>query len=471
MEHTKGLFMELFDLAVIGAGPGGYPAAIRAAQTGARVALIEKQWLGGSCLNCGCIPTKTLLASAKRYRSILHAEQFGIHIDGASPDYARIQERKNQVVQQLRGGIEQLLKANQITVLPGTAAFSDPHTLSIENAGVSTPLTARNIILATGAESIVPAFLPRHPHVMDSRAFLDAPTLPKSLLVLGGGYIGCEMACLAAALGVQVTLVEMLEDILLLLDRDMRTEIRRSMKMELGIRILTGKPLEQITLQPDGSVQGLCGDETLSAERMLVAIGRKPVTAGLCLENAGITVDAKGFIPVNEYGRTAQEHMYAVGDVNGKTQLAHAATAQGICAAEHACGLNPAPFSTLIPGIIFTMPEAAIVGIGAAKDDESLHTAKFYFRALGKALAEGEPEGFVKWIADAASGRLLGAQAVGAHATDLIAEAALAIQSGLTVGAVAATVHGHPTLSEIWMEAAHALEGKPIHAAPARKRP
>lgn len=464
--------MESYDIAVIGAGPAGYSAAIRAAQTGARVALIEKQKTGGTCLNFGCIPTKTLLASAKRYRSVLDADRFGIHVESTTLDYARMQDRKNQTVQQLHDGVVQLLKANKVHCMQGTASFADPHTLAIETNGVCTTITALYIILATGSESIIPSFLPRHPAIMDSRAFLDASDLPKSLLVLGGGYIGCEMACLAAALGVHVTLVEMLEDILLLLDRDVRMEIRRFMKMELGVRLLTGNPLEQIVVLPNGTVQGVCGGESLAAERLLVAIGRKPVTEGLHIDRAGLSTDAKGFLPIDEFGRTVQPHIYAVGDVNGKTLLAHAATAQGLCVAEQLCGGKPAPFSTLIPGVIFTMPEAAMVGISVPQGEGKgrFRTAKFHFRALGKALAEGETAGFVKWTADSETGRLVGAQAVGSHATELIAEATLAIQSGFCAADVTAAVHGHPTLSEIWAEAAHLLEGKPVHAVPEKHR-
>ena len=466
--------MESYDVAVIGAGPGGYPAAIRAAQTGARVILIEKDDLGGTCLNRGCIPTKTLLASAKRYRALLDSERFGLHLEGTiTPDYSIMQGRKNEVITQLQGGIVQLLKANRVETLPGTASFTDPHTIEILHEGTTTSITARHLILATGAESIMPAFLPHHPAIQDSRTFLEATDLPESLLVLGGGYIGCEMACLAAALGVQVTLVEMLDDILLLLERDVRMEIRRAMKNELGIRLLTGSPLEQIIVLPNGTVQGTRAGEILTAQRLLAAIGRRPFTNALHLERAGLVAGTNGCLTADEFGRTAQPHIYAVGDLNGKMQLAHAATAQGLCAAEHACGLNPSPASTLVPGVIFTMPEAAIVGTDTSQENakETLRTAKVHFRSLGKALAEGETTGFVKWIEEASTGRLVGAQAVGAHATDLIAEAVLAIQSGLRASDITSTIHGHPTLSESWMEAAHILEGKPLHAAPVRKNP
>ncbi|MDD2236374.1 MAG: dihydrolipoyl dehydrogenase [Kiritimatiellae bacterium] len=465
--------MESYDIAVIGAGPGGYPAAIRAAQTGARVILIEKEALGGACLNRGCIPTKTLLASAKRYRALLNAERYGLHLEGTvSLDYARMHERKNEVTTQLRNGIAQLLKANRVDLLSGTASFTDPQTLSVLQDDASTSISARRLILATGAESVMPSFLPRDPAILDSRAFLETTELPESLLVLGGGYIGCEMACLAAALGVQVTLVEMLDDILLLLDRDVRMEIRRAMKNELGIRLFTGKPLEQITALPNGTVQGICGEESLHAQRLLAAIGRKPITESLHLERAGLATNANGCLPADEVGRTTQPHIYSVGDLNGKMQLAHAATAQGLCAAEHACGLNPTPASTLVPGVIFTMPEAAIVGVNTSQENakETLRTAKIHFRGLGKALAEGETTGFVKWIEDVKTRRLIGAQAVGAHATDLIAEAVLAIQTGLCAADITSAIHGHPTLSESWMEAAHILEDKPVHAAPIQKK-
>ena len=279
--------MEQFDLIVIGAGPGGYPAAIRAAQLGAKVALIEREQLGGTCLNWGCIPTKALIAAADTFAKIKHAEMFGIHVTGATVDYPAMVGHKNKVVSQLRGGIGALLTGNGVKTVTGTASFIDRNTLEVTTATTSTRLTAGKIIIATVSTSAIPGFLPKHDRVVESRGFLEITKLPASLIVLGGGFIGCELACMAALLGVKVTIVELLADILLLLDPDVRREVRTHMEKELGIRILTGQALTKITADAK-SVRGSFGDEVLTADLLLSAVGRKPVTDGLKLENAGL---------------------------------------------------------------------------------------------------------------------------------------------------------------------------------------
>ena len=461
--------MNSFDLIVIGAGPGGYPAAIRAAQRGARTLLVEKDSLGGTCLNCGCIPTKTLIAGAGLYRKITKADTLGIKVEGASVNYPAMISRKDEVIQSLQSGIQTLLKANHITTQFGTAAFRDAHTLVITDAdNTMHTVSADKIIIATGSEAIMPSFIPQHDNIVDSRAFLTRTELPKHLLVLGGGYIGCEMACLAAALGSKVTIVELLDDILLLLDRDVRSEIKRSMKKDLGITILTGNPLQDIAVSPSGDIHAAVCEQKLTADMLLVAAGRRPVTDGLNLSAAGITPASSGCIPVDEFGQTAVPGIYAIGDVNGIMQLAHAATSQGLTAADHACGAETPPFNNIIPGVIFTMPEAAIVG--KSQQDfasrKEFRSAKFFYRALGKAQAAGISSGFAKWITPTDSTQLIGAQVVGELATELIAEATLAISTGCTAEQIAHTIHGHPSLSEIWQEAAHALLNLPIHSSP-----
>ena len=464
--------MEQFDIVVIGAGPGGYPAAIRAAQLGASVAIVEKEHFGGTCSNCGCIPTKTLIAAADLYQHIRRAGALGITVKGASVDYAAMIDHKNKVVGQLRNGVKQLLTANGVKQFSGTASFVDRNTIEITSVNGSTRLTAGKTIIATGSTSAMPGFLPAHPRVVESRAFLDLDKLPESMLVLGGGYIGCELACLAAQCGVKVTSVELLEDILLILDVDVRRQVRSHMENVLGIRVLTGKPLEKIAAD-DGGVRGKCGDETLEAKLLLVSIGRKPVTDGLHLENAGLKTNERGFIEADAYGRTNVATIYAIGDVTGKTQLAHYATAQAIVAAENAVGTKLRKHDMLVPGVIFTSPEVALVGIteeDAKKQGHAVKTGKFRFSGLGRAMAVNETVGFVKWIADAATDQLLGAAAVGPHATELIAEATTAIRAELTAEELGRTIHAHPTFSEAWMEAAHALHGTCIHAPPKRKR-
>ena len=465
--------MAAFDIVVIGAGPGGYPAAIRAAQLGASVAVVEKEELGGTCLNWGCIPTKTLIASSELFARVKSAESMGLRVENASFDYAAMADRKDQIVQKLRNGIKQLLKANGVTVFQGNASFQSRNRIQVDAAPGSDPvvLTAGKTIISTGAASVMPGFLPRHERVVDSKSFLSLRALPASTLILGGGIIGCEFACMLAQLGVKVTMVELLEDVIAVVDADVRRELRRHMEKTLGIRILTGVTLEEISAD-DRGVHGRAGSENLEAELLLVALGRKAVTSSLKLENAGLVPNARGFLDVDAYGRTNVATVYAVGDVTGGPLLAHAATAQGLVAAENACGRYLRKNETLVPNCIFTTPEIGTVGLGeqeAQQQGRKIKTGKYLFGALGKAMAIGEPFGFVKWVADAETDQLLGAHAIGPHATDIIAEAAVAIRAELTAAELAHTVHAHPTLAEAWMEAAHTLMGEPIHSAPPRK--
>jgi dihydrolipoamide dehydrogenase len=459
--------METFDIVVIGAGPGGYPAAIRAAQLGAKVAIVEKEQLGGTCLNWGCIPTKALIAAAETFEKIKHAEALGISVKDATVNYVTMIGHKDKTVGTLRNGIKQLLAGNGVKSFTGIASFVDRNTIEVAGEKVS----AKKIIIATGSTSAMPGFLPKHERVVESRAFLDIKELPKSMIVMGGGFIGCELACMAAMLGVKVTIVELLEDILLLLDADVRREVRTHMEKNLGIRVLTGKALEKISADAN-SVKGNFGDEALSADLLLCAVGRKPVTDGLKLENAGLKTNERGFIEADDYCRTKAANIFAIGDVTGKIQLAHYATAQGIAAAENAVGSKLHKHETIVPNVIFTSPEVGTAGLNeddAKKQNRAVKVGKFRFNGLGKGIATAETIGFVKWIADANTDQLLGAAAVGAHATDLIAEAAVAIRNELTAHELGRTIHAHPTFGEIWMEAAHAVHGECIHAPPKRK--
>ena len=464
--------MEKFDVVVVGGGPGGYPAAIRAAQLGASVALVEREALGGTCLNWGCIPTKTLIAGADLYFRARHSKSLGLRPGKMSFDFGAMKERKDGVVETLRGGVGQLLKSNGVTVFEGTASFTGRHTLSVTpRKGKKVAIEAGKTIIATGSAPVVPGFIPKSPRVLDSTAFLDKTTLPKSLIVLGGGVIGCEFACMAAQLGTKVTIVEMLDDVMMVLDSDIRRALCSVMKKELGIKILTGTPLTDIAADADG-VTGMVGENTVKAEELLVSIGRRPVTDGLDLENAGIATDERGFIEIDDRCATKIAGIYAIGDVTaGTTQLAHAATAEGITAAENACGQRSLR-EKLVPACIFTAPEVGCAGLSEQEAKEQgldVTTGKFMFAGLGKAMAAGETHGFLKWIAEAATGQLLGAHVVGPHATELIAEAATAIRNELTVEELGRTIHCHPTFSEAWMEAAHALHGECIHQ-PAKRR-
>jgi dihydrolipoyl dehydrogenase len=462
--------VDKFDLIVIGGGPGGYPAAIRAAQLGASVAIVEKDLLGGTCLNRGCIPTKTLIASAELFQHVKAGAELGVTTGEVSVDYPAMVARKDGVVEKLRGGIAALLKANGVKTFTGTASFVNAKELLVAGTDGEMRLATDKVIIATGSAPVLPGFVPTDGPVYTSTTLLELTELPESMIVLGGGYIGCEFACMLAALGVKITVVEMLSDVLMLLDRDVRAEIKRSMK-SMGIEILTGAPLEDIKSDA-GGISGKAGDKQVKAASLLVSVGRRPVTDNLGLENIDLATSEQGFIEVDEGLRTSVPGVFAIGDVNGIIQLAHAATAQGLVAAENAVGGKQLVNEKLVPACIFTMPEVGTVGITEAEAKEgglAVKKAKFPFMACGKALASGETGGFVKLLADEATGRLLGAAAVGPHATDLIAEAAVAIRAELTVKELGATIHAHPTLAEVWMEAAHVLEGHPIHSAPPRK--
>jgi dihydrolipoamide dehydrogenase len=460
--------MERFDVVVIGAGPGGYPAAIRAAQIGASVAIVERDRLGGTCLNFGCIPTKTLIASADAYHRLGDLKALGVSVERATIDYPAMIERKDKVVGQLRDGVAQLLTGNGVRQFAGAASFRDRDTVVIDGAGT---IGAKKIIIATGSTSAMPDLLPTHDRIVDSRAFLSLRRLPERMIVMGGGYIGCEIASMASMLGVKVVIVELLDDILMLLDADLRGEVRGHMEKRLGVRVLTGKPLADVSADAFG-VKSVVGEEALKADLLLNAVGRKPVTDGLGLDNAGLATNARGFIESDDYCRTKVATIFAIGDVAGKTQLAHFATAQGLVAAENAVGSKPRRHPTLVPNVIFTTPEVATVGLSeaaAADASRAVKTGKFRFSALGKGLASGETTGFVKWIADAETEQLLGAAAVGPHATELIAAATTAIRAEFTAHELGATIHAHPTFSEAWMEAAHALRGESVHAPPRRR--
>ena len=470
--------METFGVVVIGAGPGGYPAAIRAAQLGASVALVEKEELGGTCLNWGCISTKSLIASSELFARVKSAAAMGIRVEGVTFDYAAMMDRKDQVVQTLRNGVKQLLKANGVKVFQGTASFQSRNRIIIAppaspggSSSESLVIGTGKTIIATGTGSAMPPFLPRHPRVAESRSFLTLRSLPSSVLVLGGGVIGCEFACMLAQLGIQVTVIELLEDILWDLDADVRRVLRQHMEKSLGIRILTGMTLEDITAN-DRQVRGRVGKERVEADLLLAALGRKPVTDQLALENAGLTVDERGFLAVDEYGRTQVATIYAVGDITGGPLLAHAATSQGLVAAENACRRSLRKNEKYVPNCIFTSPEIGTVGLSeqaAQRQGRKIRTGKYMLGALGKALAIGEPRGFVKWVADAETEQLLGAHVIGPHATEMIAEAAVAIRAELTATELAGTIHAHPTLAEAWMEAGHALKDEPIHSLPKRR--
>ena len=464
--------MEKFDVVVIGAGPGGYVAAIKAGQKGLKTALIEKGNFGGTCLNIGCIPTKTLIASAEVLHSARHAADFGVEITGEiKPNWTKMLQRKDEVLDKLRGGIAGLLKAAGVTVFKGTASFMNRQSVMVsdgENAG--TTVQAKNFIIAVGSASLVPGFIPQSPRIITSTELLSIPKVPKSLLVLGGGVIGCEFACLFAEMGTEVTVVEMLPSILPPVDRELGKTLAKSMESK-GIKIMTGAPLGDIKATAKG-VTGMVGDTKVSADYLLVSIGRKSVAGELNLGAAGVQTNERGWIPVNEYAQTNVPNIYAIGDATGKGMLAHWASAQAVAAVDTIAGNRTALAGDQIPGAIFTTPEIGSLGASEEQLKEqgiAYKVGKFPFAALGKAMAINETEGFVKILADASTDAVLGVHIIGPHATDLIAEAAPVMKMECTARELGKAIHAHPTIGEAIMEAAHAVHGESAHI-PTRRR-
>lgn len=456
------------DVAVIGAGPGGYVAAIKAAQMGKSVALIEKDSLGGCCLNVGCIPTKTLLSHAAIVHNIRKASSFGIETGPLSLHYNKMKERKDQVVSKIRSSLEGLIKANQITIYRGVAQFEAPHLLKIKGTD-NLFIEAENIIIATGSVPLdIKAFPCDHDRILNSTSILELTHLPKSLAIVGGGYIGCEFATLFAELGTKVTILEALPTILAAQGTTVAQFMTKSMASR-GIEIQTQVSVKTIENKKDHVHITLSDGKTLDADYALVSVGRKVYTEGLCLEKAGLSPNERGFLETDERMQTAVRGIYAIGDVTGKWMLAHVASHQGIVAASNAAGVDAKMHYEAVPAVVFTAPEIATVGFTLEQAQKAGYAATagtFPFQALGKAQAAMETDGFAQVIADQKTGQILGAIVIGHEASNLIAEMALAIQNELTLESVMDTIHAHPTLAESWHEAALLAKGTPIHLPP-----
>lgn len=458
----------MFDVAIIGGGPGGYVAAIRAAQLGGKVLLAEREQLGGVCLNQGCIPTKTLLRSAEKWRELGECAAYGLQATEIGFDLAAMQLRKRQVVEQMRGGVEQLLKSNGVEVVRGTATLRGPQELEVTLAdGVRCSYAAKSMIVASGSRVWRPPIAGIElPAVLDSSAALLLENVPSSLAVIGGGAVGVEFAALWRSLGAEVTLIEMLPGILPGVDEDVAKRLAMVLR-KTGIRLLTGtkvKSLQDSAGHVALQLENAKGDAKLIAERVLIAAGRRPNVEGLGLEAAGVKYSAAG-VAVNDSLATNIPTIYAIGDVTGRQMLAHVASAAALVAAENALGGKRRMDFTAVPACVFTVPEVASVGLteqAAAELGIQYKTSRFNFAGNGKALAMGETDGLVKMIA-AADGKLLGMHILGAHASDLIMEGALALRHGLSAADIAAAIHPHPTLSEVVLEAAHGVDGPMIH--------
>ncbi len=466
--------MKEFDLVVIGGGPGGYTAAIRAAQKGAKVGLVEKDRVGGTCLNRGCIPTKALYYSAKNLLTIKKAERFGITITEVEFHISEAVRRKNDVVTRLVGGIEQLLKANRIELVRGVGSIEGRGKVRVESADGTVELVgAKSIIIATGSEpALIPLFNMDDINVITSTEALDLTRVPESLLVIGGGVMGCEFANIFSAFGSSVKIVEILPRILSTEDPQVVRVVERTFKKR-GVEVFTGTGVEEINVVEEGRVETRLTDgSTLTTEKVLVTIGRSFNSSGIGLEDGGVTIDDKGRIEVNSRMETSAPGIYAIGDVTGGMLLAHVAAKEGVVAVENALGGTEEMDYSVIPSGIFTEPEIASVGMREkeAKEQEiEVKVGRFPYAASGKALTMDEPDGFVQIVADATTDRVLGATMVGAHATDLIGEVAVAIRQGAKATDIADTVHAHPTLPELVMEAAEDVHGMAIHKAGRRK--
>lgn len=458
-----------YQLAVLGGGPGGYTAAIRAAQLGLRTVLVEKEHLGGVCLNRGCIPTKALLNAANKFRGLAQLETFGLWAKDTGFDFTRVMAYKEGVVAKLRDGLAQVIKSWGITVLPGHGVFQDPHTLSVTAPdGRETRVTAEKIIIATGSHPvIIPVPGIDLPGVVTSDALLSLTEVPSSLVVIGAGAVGIEFAAIFAAFGTAVTVVEKERSILPGLDQDVVKRMAPVLRKK-GLRLLTGAAVTMVAPAAEGvavTVETAQGTETLMAAKVLLAVGRRANTSGLGLAAAGVAYTHQG-IPTGPNMVTNVPHIYAIGDVTGSYMWAHAAAAEGAVAAENAAGRHTTMDYRAVPGCIFTSPEIAMVGCTAeeaAAQGLAVRTGRFNFVANGKALAMGETDGLVKIIAAADTGRVLGVHIMGPHASDLIMEGTLAVRHGLTAEQLASTIHPHPTLCETMAEAAHSVGGLPVH--------
>lgn len=455
---------------VIGSGPGGYPAAITAARCGYQVTIIEKDALGGTCLNRGCIPSKALLARAKAYHMVQTAEALGIKVEGCSFDYGVMSSQKDDVVQKIQSSLKGLLASHQVKIVQGNAKFSSSHELKVEHGGNYESIAFDHAIVATGSEpSTFGDLKPDHENILDSTSFLNLTQLPKSMVIIGGGYIGCEFASLASTLGTKVTIVEALDGIVAAQGKEISEYLTGAFKAK-GIEILTGQKV--LSLSKDSGVTvALENGSTLQAEQCVLSLGRRSYTAGLNLEAIGIATDSRGAIIVDEHCRTVHDHILAVGDVTGQSMLAHYATHQGILAAESLQTGTITKSLDTVPAVIFTDPEIAMVGQtkAQAESEHNAKTVRYPFNILGKSIASNHTEGYVELYYDGQTKQIFGGHVIGENASNLIAEISLAIQNELTLESIHETIHAHPTESEAWLEASLIGDEIPIHYPPAKR--
>lgn len=461
-----------FDVVVVGAGPGGYVAAIRSAQLGKKTAIIEREYMGGVCLNVGCIPSKAMISAGHFLHRLQHqSEEMGINVKGVSVDMAQTQKWKQSVCDRMAGGVETLLKGNAVTILRGEATFKTATELTVKTASGSESVTAKNFIIATGSRPIeIPGFKFDEQLVCSSTGALAIKETPKSLVVIGGGYIGLEIGGMYANFGTKVTVVEANKGLLVgLADPECVNVVQRRLKKN-GIEFLmeakatswakSGSGVE-VTVEVGGK------EQKLKADKVIVTVGRKPNSDQANLKGIGLQIDERGFVKVNAQRRTNLSHIFAIGDIACQPMLAHKASHEGVMVAEIIGGANRVYDAKTVPSVIFVEPEIAAAGLtedeAKAAGYKDLKIAKFPFAANGRAVSLMETDGFVKMIADAKTNVVLGVHIVGPEASNLISEAALAIEMGARLEDIALTIHPHPTLGETMMEAAEATLGHAIH--------
>lgn len=464
---------QTFDVVVIGAGPGGYVAAIRSAQLGLKTAVIEREYMGGVCLNVGCIPSKAMIAASHFYHRASHdAAEMGFQIKGEiGVDMKQLQKWKTSVTTKMSGGVSTLLKGNNVTVINGEAEFKTSKELTVKSSKGTESVTAKNFIIATGSRPIeIPGFKFDEKDIMSSTGALALETLPKKLVVIGGGYIGLEIGGYLAKLGTEVVVIEA-QDALLkgVADAECAMVVQRKMKKQgVDIRFSTkAKGQKKVGSGYEVTVEANGKEEVIKCDKILVTVGRKPNSDQANFKAAGIAIDERGFIKVDAQRRTNVPGIFAIGDICGQPMLAHKASHEGVLVAEVISGQNRVYDAKTVPAVVFTDPEIASAGYteeeAKAKGFKDLLVSKFPFGANGRAVSLMETDGFVKMIADAKTHVILGVHIVGIEASNLISEAALAIEMGARVEDIALTIHPHPTLGETMMEAAEATLGHAIH--------
>jgi dihydrolipoamide dehydrogenase len=465
-----GEFTTEVDTVVIGAGPGGYVAAIRAAQLGQSVIVIEKEHVGGVCLNVGCIPSKALISASHRFEQMNHSEAFGIKAENVTIDFLKVQEWKGQVVERLTGGVKGLFKAHGIELVEGEALFVDTDVVRVNHGYESSRYKFNHCIIATGSSPIeIPGFKWSN-RVLSSTGALALKEVPKKMVVIGGGYIGIELSSAFAGFGTEVVILEGTPSILPAFEKRLIAPVKKKLKAK-GVTIYTNalaKGVEEsetgvaVTAEVKGKTQ------VFDADYVMVTVGRRSNTKELGLDLAGVELAERGLIKVDKQGKTSNDKIYAIGDIVSGLALAHKASYEGKIAAEAISGEASEVDYRAMPAVVFSDPEIASVGLSeeeAVKEGYEVKTGQFPFAANGRALSLGESDGFLKIVSRASDGLVLGAQIVGTSASDMIAEFGLAIESGMTVEDIALTIHAHPTLGEIAMEAADVVLGHPIHIA------